>query len=427
MAAVLRTGYALRVAGAAVGACSLAAWFATCAEYDSSLLAYSHRSDAATQDTAPPEDVPSLDGPDADDAPDDAVAEPPADTTVDVTEAESGSVPCDPSCTDPTVLRPPCPPDMPDPPTQGEPLVFAVHTVRAGMSKAKMNDWNSIGIDLDCLWTKQDGTPSMCKSPSADPSVVQDGDLGRDNSFAHNVGGAIRLMEMFGLLSYDVEEDFNTSIDQGHSSMLFALENFGGGTDDPQVLVSFYTSRGTYDSTGTTPVPALWDGNDLWTIVRDSLTPTNQPKYVDDTAYVTNNRIVGHLPDGVPLRITGGDGVLDLSLTNSVFVLEMSSDHEHIVSGVLAGVWYTPAAMSAIDSYAAQAGVCADQPMYAAARDVLAKASDIRLDLKPAPTLECNAMSIGIAFTCDRAKLGAVIDPPLPSPSKCVDAGTDAN
>ena len=391
------------------------------------MLAYSHRSDAATQDVASTDVVSSLDSQDAYEAPDDVTAEPPVDTTVDVAEAESEPVPCDPSCTDPTVLRPPCPPNMSDPPTQGEPLVFAMHTVRAGMSKAQMNDWKSIGLDLDCLWTKQDGTPSMCKGPSADPSVVQDGDLGRDNSFAHNVGGAICLMELFGLLSFDVEETFNTGIAQGHSSMLFTLENFGGGTDDPQVLVSFYTSRGTYDSTGTTPVPAVWDGNDQWTIVRDSLTPTNQPKYVDDAAYVANNRIVGHLPDGVPLTFTAGDGVLEISLTNSVFVLEMSPDHEHIVSGVLAGVWYTPAAMSALDAYAAQTGVCPGQQEYDAAREVLAKASDIRVDLKPAPTLECNAMSIGIAFTCDRAKLGAVIDPPPPSPSKCTDAGTDAN
>jgi hypothetical protein len=59
-------------------------------------------------------------------------------------------------------------------------------------------------------------------------------------------------------------------------------------------------------------------------------------------------------------------------------------------------------------------------------RQALSKSSDLRLGLEPMPALECNAMSLGLGFTAQRAKLGAIVEAPPKKPDLCGDAGADA-
>lgn len=424
MASPNRTLSAIRIAGVAAGACALAAWSVTCTEYDSSLLAYSH-ADASPQDVqAQDESAPDS----TESGLSDAAEEPAVDAATEAqADADAATGPCDPACTDPDLIRPPCPPNVPDPTSLPDSLVFAMHTVRGGMTKAAMDDWKTIGLDLDCLFTKKTGSPTMCKSTASDLSVIEDGEQGRDNSFGKNLGGAIRLMELFGIIDTDVEVAWNQGLADGSNGLLFKIDDYGGGADDPQVTISVYPSTGVYDEAGVTELTANWDGNDFWTVDRNSTTPLGTAKYLDDAAFVAGYKVVGHLPEGLPLKFNASGGVLELALTRSTFVLEMSPDRQHVVSAVLGGVWYTSSAISALDDYASQTGVCPDQPQYAAARNILANSSDIRVDLKPAPNLDCNGMSIGLAFTADPAKIGAVLDAPPTQPSQCGDAGTDAN
>ena len=410
---------------------ALGAWSATCTEYDASLLVYTGRQDAAIQDAT------AEDGPGAEaDASADVVADtgtdgPVLDAEADVdAEAsedakETGIVACDP-CTDPGLLRPVCPPDMADPPAEVEPMVFAMRTVRAAMTKTASTDWQNIGLDLDCLNTQATGDPIMCKRTGSDPSVVEDGLLGRDNSFGRNLCGVIRLLELFNLITYDVEQSWNEGLALGKSGMLLELRRYSGEPNDPQVLLALYMSHGTRNAENTADLHANWDGNDLWSRSTTSLTLNDQPAFLDDAAYVTNGTIVAHLPEGVPLVLTSNQAALSMALTKSVVSLTMSPDHTKITNGVLAGAWYTTAALSALDGYAAQSGICQNRPEYAAARNVIATSSDVRADLKSAPTLDCNAMSMGLSFTAERAKLGGVVAPPPPVATPCDDAGVDA-
>ncbi|MBI5533101.1 MAG: hypothetical protein HY898_10315 [Deltaproteobacteria bacterium] len=392
----------------------------SCQEYDSSLLHQSPAKDGGSDTSITPE------------ASDDALSEAePADeplpeagpeTSPDVETDGFDPTWCD-KCKVEGLVRPVCPPQVEDP-ADDKPLVFAMRTIRFGMNTKKPKDWMTIGLDLDCMSTGANGEPASCKRVSgADIKVGQDGELGRDNSFGHNIGGLVNTLELLGLMD-NLEENQNLSFETGASGIVLAIDNYGGGRNDPTVKLSMYLSRGTYDAAGTTEIPAVWDGNDLWSRDTNSVTASDGPKYMDDAAFVTDGVLVAHLPDGLPLIFAGSAASLEMSLNKTVLMLRISDDHKQVTEGVLAGVWNVISALSAITGFAAQSGICPSDPSYGPAIQAVSTAPDIRLDLVPRPDLECNAISIALAFTGEPAKLGA-LQAANPSPPSACDAGTD--
>jgi hypothetical protein len=394
-----------------------------CSEYDASLLHTSRRPDASIEASAPADASEAA----ADRAGDQTPADVYADAAKDA-EAEPPVVDpraCD-TCKDMSLVRPPCPPTVPDPASPPDPLVLAVRSMRLGMNNKNTEDWKDLGIDFDCIATPASGSPAPCARVQGTPSAtVEDGHAGRDNSFGRNIGGLVCLLESWNLLK-NVEETGNADLESGSAGLLLIVEGFGGGRDDPLVRVGIVQSDGTRDAAGANQTKALWDGNDLWSRVKTGLDANGNPTYFDDAAYVTGGVVVAHLPDGLPIRFETSSGTLEMLLNKSVLMFTLSADNQKATEGVVAGVWHTQGAMSAFDSYAAQSGICPSNPNYKVAREALSKSSDIRLDLKPMPALECNAMSLGLGFTAQRAKLGAIVEAPPKKPDLCGDAGADA-
>jgi hypothetical protein len=401
--------------------CLAAAALASCAEYDSSLLIYSDAGDGGPDVSVSPDasEDPSVEPEAEPEAAPEAAPDAESDADSDVFDPHG----CDP-CQDPSLARAPCKPPAPNP-AGGEQYVFAVDTVRMGLDANKPDDWRQLGLDRDCLKTPKTGEPMPCiRAQGAPVETTEDGLEGRDNSFGRNMGGLVVQLESFKFIS-NVEEDQNQNLLEGRSGILAVIENWSGERDDPTVTFSLYLSRGVYESTGTTEILAKWDGNDLWSRDKSSVGINDKPKFVDDAAWVTDGVLVAHLPAGLPLEFSGATSSLVMSLNESVITFRVADDKTSIQEGVLAGVWNADAALASMKSFAEQSGVCPNDPMFFPVEQAVVRSPDIRLNLEYRPDLECNAMSLAMAFTGKPAKLGPIVTPPPPQPSPC-DAGADA-
>lgn len=428
---------------------ALGLWAVTCNEYNPSLLHYSQPNtgpdDASFQADADASDAQAADAvsePDVADSSDepvtDATSDPPLDAfddadaidalddVVDEPDApeDAPAATCD-QCPELALAHAPCPPNVPDSESLAEPLVFAVREARMGMSTAPQDEdeWRELGLDLDCLHTQSDGKPLQCRNSSA--TAVQDGFEGRDNSLANNVGGFIRTMAILGLIEGDPQQAMNDRFNRGAGGLLIRIADYNGEANDPRVVVSILFSTGVVDEDGG-KATANWDGQDRWAVDEQSVAYSGEPKYTDDAAYVVDDVVVAHLPDGVPMEFVSDTATIELSINHSVLQLKMSPDHTRVIDGTIAGVWHTITALTALDRYAAQMGICPDFPGYAIARDKFATSSDTRLDLKPAPDLDCNAISMGVGIKAERALFGPIMPAPPDPPSQCTDAGVDA-
>lgn len=404
----------------ALAACSAAV---TCSEYDSSLLHFSAQGGAGPSDAEPHDATPE---PQAEPTPEPS-PEPVPEAGPEPTE-ETGPDPrwCD-TCKDTGVVRSPCPPQIPETADDIGEVVFAMRTMRFGMDATKPNDWKALGLDLDCLSTTSAGVPFACeRAGTANSQVVEDGLLGRDNSFARNVGGLVVLLESWGMID-NVELRQNEYCEQGHNGILIGIKGWNGLANDSRVETAMYLSRGVRDQMGQEQVPAKWDGNDPWSIDTTSLTVGDLPKFVDDASFVTDNVLVAHLPDGVQITFEGSTTALELALNKSTISMKISDDRKSATDGIFAGVWGAQIALESMSAFAEQSGICSDNGAFPTLIQIVTNAPDARLDLVPKVGYACNAISFAMGFTGERAKLGVKVVPPPKQPSKCNDGGADAN
>jgi len=408
----------------ALAACSVAV---TCSEYDTSLLHFTAKGGSGPSDVDVPEPSPEpTPEPGPEPAPEPSPEPLPEAGPEPTPEAGPDDRWCD-TCKDPTVLRSPCPAQLPDTTDDIGEVIFAMRTMRFGMDATKPDDWKSLGLDLDCLATTKTGEPFACKrAAAANASVVEDGLLGRDNSFARNVGGLVVMLESWQMVD-NVELKQNEYCEQGHNSILVGVRGWNGLADDTRVEAAIYLSRGVYDEAGQFEIPAKWDGNDPWSVDTTSLTLGDSPKFMDDAAYIANNVLVAHLPDGVQITFEGSTTSLELALNKSTLSMRISDDRKSASDGVFAGVWGAQTALSSMSAFAEQSGICSDNGAFPTLIQIVSNAPDARLDLVPKQDLACNAISFAMGFTAERAVLGSKIDPPPKQPSQCADAGADAN
>lgn len=408
----------------ALAACSVAV---TCSEYDSSLLHFTAQGGSGPSDSDLPEVSPEPSPePSAEPTPEPAPEPLPEAAPEPAEETGPDDRWCD-ACKDPALARSPCPPQTADTADDIGEVVFAMRTMRFGMDATKPDDWKSLGLDLDCLSTTKTGDPFACKrAASANATVVEDGLQGRDNSFARNVGGLVVMLESWGMVD-NVELKQNEYCEQGHNGILVGIKGWNGLADDSRVEAAIYLSRGVRDATGQNEVPAIWDGSDPWSIDTSSLTVGDLPKFLDDAAYVANNVLVAHLPDGVQITFEGSTTALELALNKSTISMRISDDRKTASEGVFAGVWGAQTALASMSAFAEQSGICSNNGAFPTLIQIVANAPDARLDLVPKVDLACNAISFAMGFTAGRAKLGAKVTPPPKQPSMCADAGADAN
>jgi hypothetical protein len=126
--------------------------------------------------------------------------------------------------------------------------------------------WQAIGFDLDGLCTTNAEinaqNPSACQLDVArQPSVLEDGDGCRDNSFGRNVSNNAQSTQ-----SGDFDNLTNDGVETGVTpTFVLVLEDYDDGDDDPYVPGTLYLTESTEAPGGGAQ---LWDENTTRTVAK---------------------------------------------------------------------------------------------------------------------------------------------------------------
>jgi hypothetical protein len=189
------------------------------------------------------------------------------------------------------------------------------------------------------------------------------------------------------------------------------LEGWTGEPTDPKVRFSVFTSAGWPD--GASP---SWDGEDAWPIDGTSVAPdgtVDEPLFFDDNAYVAGGVLVASLPQSGLVLVTSSGTRLVLPLVAGFIrarLVEEGGRHA-VRDGVFAARIRTEAIFDALDGFRDGDGepLCTTDPFFELARETICESADIFAGTGT-PISPCDALSVGIGFTADPARLGAVRD-----------------
>lgn len=282
----------------------------------------------------------------------------------------------------------------------------------------------SVGYDLDGVCTCP-GPPSCVTNDVK--QMHCDDDAGRDNS-----GGA--LLKEFALLSGGTfsQDTLNNNVNRGTYGLLVRIEHYNGGKNDKSVVVSIFVSNGTPPGpdggAGDHAMPS-WDGNDDWTIDSASVFGGADagrviPNFADTNAYVANGVLVASID--FPLTL-GGSGVVTLDFVGGFVTANVVANGStfKLTDGILAGRWPTAKLLATLG--ALQLGgvnVCPGTQTYKDVKSRVCGAADVTANVTADAAAPCSALSMGIQFSADPAKLGPVEARPTGAPP-CPDAGPD--
>jgi hypothetical protein len=196
--------------------------------------------------------------------------------------------------------QPPARPDVVRP-DGGLDLTFAVQTQYTGTSSfddAGAPAYLGIGWDMDDTCTGEGQGPSCVEPPWVTQDAYNDVEAGIDNA----------LGKLYGT-RYVGAPDLVTVTLAGPGVALIRVRGYSGDDDDDQVEVSWYTAMGLEprEDGGTEggAVP-LWDGEDRWSIRRETLMPlsdggysVDQPLATDPKAYVSHKILVAHVDEAL--------------------------------------------------------------------------------------------------------------------------------
>lgn len=278
------------------------------------------------------------------------------------------------------------------------------------------------GLDLD-------GKCSCC-CPGDGPGCLEkkvncDGPLGVDNAAA----GMFKLVAV-GLDNFS-SAYFSSQAEKGFWSLLLRIREYNGTANDDKVTLEWYTSEGTADAAGQTVSPN-WDGNDAWVVSTDSLLGVdgadpnpvlgvdgNVPRYVDTKAYVTEGQVVASLPDTV-IAVGGSLNKIAFHVVGAFIVADLVKDEATgryaIPHGLFVARWRIEDFFLTMSTYRDSNGqpFCTDDLLYKTAKPTICNSVDIYSGTAT-PTTECDAFSLGMAFTAAPANLGIVKEATLPS------------
>ena len=305
------------------------------------------------------------------------------------------------------------------------PIVVAVHTISLG------DDANTPvpGYDLDRVCTCIDDGGVSCTGRSPVMSTYCDAVGGVDDQ-------TLRLVMLIqnGVGQGTFGSDFFTAgAETGKWSLLIEVTGYSGMPDDPVVQVALFPSPGLVPNDAGAP---LWNGTDAWQISSTSVVPGDAgpgdggqgdaglvPAFQALGAYVSSGVLVASIPTSV-LVFSGGTGsYFQLHLSGGVLTGKLKSVSTplgvqwELADGVLAARWSLADLFSDIASYRdpAVAPFCTSSPIYQIAKESICNDADIHVDDSEPPSTPCDAISFGLGFTADPAKIGPVEDagPPV--------------
>jgi len=291
-------------------------------------------------------------------------------------------------------------PTPPDAHTDGG-TEFIVALRHINMSEAP--DGGPIGYDLDKTCTCQ-GQSSSCKLPEDADGCDLPG--GRDNS----------LTPMIDLLSFtlgitDLSMLYNSMVEQGDWSLLLRVRDYNGEADDERVAVAVFST----DGLGT---PPGWDGNDEWPVTTSSLEPggtLEDPLFFDPFAYVAGGILVASLPE-LDFIFSGSSGYLAIKMSSGFITgrIEPHGAGYALRDAVMTGRVAVPDLFAAVSTVHLDGGsLCRNDPAYGMARAALCNRRDLTVTAL-APTMPCDAISWGLAFEAEPARLGTIVAAAVP-------------
>jgi hypothetical protein len=296
-------------------------------------------------------------------------------------------------------------------------LVFAANRVDFGNSydDAGKPKFLSIGFDLDDTCTGEGQGPSCIEPPWA-TADHDDGVDGIDNSAGRAFFGPSNLA--------------TAPATSSTGTLILRVRGYSGDQDDDQVSVWLYVGVQVTPRPdgGTDPI---WDGHDRWSVHPDMLVPltdggavhysVDQPRFVDDQAYVSGGVLVAHWADalwmsGLTLAPRALNPVHDLVLTaRLVRVGETWELDEGVDDLLLATKELLPFVARTPTSSASTEPICLYKSLYESAKQQFCSYADISAEGND-PANACDGISGAAAFTARPALLGDIAAPPPPLP-----------
>lgn len=315
------------------------------------------------------------------------------------------------------------------------PVLFALRDVELEQSGSS----TGIGYDLDGYCTEGPGDQGECAPPAilsdATPgeplSLPRDGVDGIDNVFGSELYPPIDLALQISddpaikaVYGADGEQRTFQGVAReshlaGQGTLLVLVEEWDGTANDPRVRVStLQAAAGTpcVDGNGTPPPvefddegnlvssvdgtpapPPSWDGNDCWWARRDAFVaddPQNDPRILDDRAFVTDGTLVQSLPEGREILFFAGPVGSRVVLTGGFATFEPRDDGS-IDNVLVAGRW----SIADLFETGPHMGLCAGTNVEGTLTNLLDQVADVRRSPGP-PDLStaCDAVSIGVRF-----------------------------
>lgn len=328
----------------------------------------------------------------------------------------------------------------PTPPAANDPamgadldLVFAMRSIDIGEGQADLNSVGpKTGYDLDGVCTGL-GDPSSCIVPSgAEPGSDKDGPGGVDNRTAKLFASAKTFNSSIS------SANFSQGANDGSWSLLIRIFGYNGTKNDTKVTVALYPSPGIgEEECAPDDTKPLWNGSDAWPIDANALgKATNgpgtdggmgvcskgapgysydEPKFIDENAYVSDGTFVANLPESALTVSNFKSGTL-VKLTAGFItgkIVEMAGGRR-VTGGVFTGRWKATDMFLAFSTGLSEgAALCTTNPVYQLLKSAICGARDITGSLA-GPTTPCDAVSFALAYEAEPAKLGAVLEVPLP-------------
>lgn len=293
-------------------------------------------------------------------------------------------------------------------------LVFAIDALYVGLPPNPGNA--TVGYDLDNVCTCPG--PASCNAAPKKTNTANncDGENGVDNSGAE-------LIQTITLAAGS-DGNPNAAISEGRSGLLIQLAGYNGTPDDDDLQLTFFATSGTELDGEGKRIPPVHDGNDSWTVRRDSLFGGNGdgPNYIganrDDHAYVANGTLVAHVD--FPLSFGNIDAILKETVITAR--IEGTGASTKLLDGRFVGRWRSSDLLTALDSVpdplVPGGGVCGSSALYQQLKGEICAAVDLRgtaSEDSQQPLLNCDALGMVMSFTAGTAKLGTPSDrtPPV--------------
>jgi len=321
----------------------------------------------------------------------------------------------------------PSPPASSDPGTDVD-LVFAVRKIDFG--ETALQNGPAVGYDLDTRCTCQGEGPS-CLEPTSATADHCDGPEGRDNAASQLFHTLLQFVDAVG------SETNSQLAAEGKWTLLVRLRQYNGQANDQQVVASLYPSPGRDNDPcfGDAYAPA-WDGTDQWPVPAESLEGSggaapdggtgeggcqpdagagldiDLPRYTDPVAYVRDWVLVANLPEaGMILSSTSHSPVVKITAG----FLTAHIDHTQIPGrwllrdGLLVGRWKLSDFLAMLGAFTVNdQPLCTNNPAYIVVKPQICSYADVASTLG-GPTTPCDAISFGMGFEGEDAKLGHIL------------------